>query len=453
MEYFRQAVINIFAAICEPPYTYYYYICVRQKTLDYFMKKLAILATSALIAFGACNNTQNNMTKDIQSALDSLSAEFERISPRVIKPAEGFLKYPYLIPAGFYHQMWDWDAYFMSTWFIYKGKPEYMKYWALNFLEGMDERGYVAGCMTTKGPRLVRGTFFMKPFLSQGVLRYCQATGDWEWVRDNYDKLCKVLQYRDSVQMDEKTGLYFWEMAFQSGADNNPAMNYLDDDNRSFLATDCSTMQMLEYKAQADIASHLGYADDAASFGERADAIGQAINTFLWDAADKCYYNVDRATGELFKRVSYNSFWPLYAGLASQEDGAEMIRRYLISERHMLSPYGLRSLSASDQDYNNENIIVPFSNWQGPIWIPALVVYAGGMENYGFHEELKPIVLNTARMLLADIAKFDTMHENYHAETGEGLAPAPTYVDENGKFIGFISWNLCTEYLLANCLK
>ena len=228
---------------------------------------------------------------------------------------------------------------------------------------------------------------------------------------------------------------------------------YVDDDNRSFLATDCSTMQMLEYKAQSDIASHLGFADDAASFGERADAIGQAINTFLWDAADKCYYNVDRATGELFKRVSYNSFWPLYAGLASQEDGAEMIRRYLISEDHMLSPYGLRSLSASDQDYNNENIIVPFSNWQGPIWIPALVVYAGGMDNYGFHEELKPIVLKTARMLLADIAKFDTMHENYHAETGEGLAPAPTYVDENGKFIGFISWNLCTEYLLANCLK
>ena len=31
---------------------------------------------------------------------------------------------------------------------------------------------------------------------------------------------------------------------------------YFDGDNRSFLATDCSTMQMLEYRAQAAIASN-----------------------------------------------------------------------------------------------------------------------------------------------------------------------------------------------------
>jgi alpha,alpha-trehalase len=40
------------------------------------------------------------------------------------------------------------------------------------------------------------------------------------------------------------------------------------------------------------------------------------------------------------------------------------------------------------------------------------------------------------------------MHESYHADTGEGLAPAQTYVDENGKFIGFISWDLCMQNIL-----
>ena len=43
------------------------------------------------------------------------------------------------------------------------------------------------------------------------------------------------------------------------------------------------------------------------------------------------------------------------------------------------------------------------------------------------------------------------MHENYDAETGEGLAPAPTYVAAEGNFIGFISWNLCLETILRNC--
>ena len=389
---------------------------------------------------------------ELQQVLTQLSGEFERISPRVIRPAEGFLKYPYLIPAGFYQQMWDWDGYFMGTWFIEKGKPEYMKYWALNFLEGMNENGYVAGCMTTEGPRVKRGTFFMKPFLSQGVLRASEAMGDFEWIRPWYDRLCRILAYRDSTQRDAATGLYFWEMAFQSGADNNPALNYFADDTRSFLACDCSTMQMLEFQAQAKIAAALGMAEDAAAYEARAQALADAIRDILWCPINQCFYNVDRETGAHYHRISYSCFWPLYAGLASQEDGRAMIQRYLLDEAHLRSPHGLRSLSASDPDYNNRNIILPFSNWQGPIWIPALVVYAGGMLNYGFRDELRPIALATARLLLADLEAYDTMHENYHAETGVGLAPAPDYVDpDTGRFIGFISWNLCAESVLRAC--
>jgi alpha,alpha-trehalase len=406
---------------------------------------------TAIFLSNGCKPQPSVTDEELQIVLTQLSDEFARISPRVVRPAEGFLKYPYLIPAGFYQQMWDWDGYFMGTWFIGKGQPEYMQYWALNFLEGMDENGYVAGCMTTEGPRVKRGTFFMKPFLSQGVLRASQAMGDFEWVRPYYERLCRVLAYRDATQRDEATGLYFWEMAFQSGADNNPALNYFSDDKRSFLACDCSAMQLLEFRAQAEIAAALGMKEEARTWNTRAEALASAIQHLLWCAEDQCYYNVDRETGDFYRRVSYSSFWPLYAGLAPQTDGQAMIRRYLLSEQHMRSPHGLRSLSASDPDYNNKNIILPFSNWQGPIWIPALVVYAGGMLNYGFKEELRPIAVETARLLLKDLDTFDTMHENYHAETGEGLAPAPDYVDADGRFIGFISWNLCAESVLRSC--
>ena len=416
------------------------------------VKRFLILSMmTAIFLSNGCKPQPSVTDEELQTVLTQLSDEFTRISPRVVRPAEGFLKYPYLIPAGFYQQMWDWDGYFMGTWFIGKGRPEYMQYWALNFLEGMDENGYVAGCMTTEGPRVKRGTFFMKPFLSQGVLRASQAMGDFEWVRPYYERLCRVLTYRDATQRDEATGLYFWEMAFQSGADNNPALNYFSDDRRSFLACDCSAMQLLEFRAQAEIANALGLKEEAKTWNARAEALAGAIQHLLWCAEDQCYYNVDRETGDFYRRVSYSSFWPLYAGLALEADGQAMIRRYLLSGQHMRSPHGLRSLSASDPDYNNKNIILPFSNWQGPIWIPALVVYAGGMLNYGFKEELRPIAVQTARLLLKDLDTFDTMHENYHAETGEGLAPAPDYVDADGRFIGFISWNLCAESVLRSC--
>ncbi len=74
------------------------------------------------------------------------------------------------------------------------------------------------------------------------------------------------------------------------------------------------------------------------------------------------------------------------------------------------------------------------------------------MLNYGFRDELRPIAIATARLLLADLEIYDTMHENYHAETGVGLAPAPNYIDPaTGQFIGFISWNLCAESVLKAC--
>jgi len=48
--------------------------------------------------------------------LDSISNEFVRLRPQSIRPAEGFIKYDYLIPAGFYKQMWDWDGFLRVLW-------------------------------------------------------------------------------------------------------------------------------------------------------------------------------------------------------------------------------------------------------------------------------------------------------------------------------------------------
>jgi alpha,alpha-trehalase len=45
------------------------------------------------------------------------------------------------------------------------------------------------------------------------------------------------------------------------------------------------------------------------------------------------------------------------------------------------------------------------------------------------------------------------MHENYHADTGIPLAPAANHVDKNGKFVGFISWNLCVQNMLVGVVE
>ena len=217
---------------------------------------VSILILLCIIA-SSCNESQQGDNKTTESSamsaknndnlkplLDSLNAAYDLLRPQVIRQPVGYFKYPYLIPAGFYKQMWDWDGFFMGNHFISQGHPEHLQHWAQILLEGIDKDGYVSGCATEKGPRPIFGKFAMKPFLSQGVYFAAKAMNDFTWVAKYYDDLKKVIAYRKKTQYDEKYGLYFWEIAMQSGADNNPSLNYFQDDTRSFLACDASTFQL-----------------------------------------------------------------------------------------------------------------------------------------------------------------------------------------------------------------
>jgi alpha,alpha-trehalase len=346
--------------------------------------------------------------------------------------------------------MWDWDGFFMGNHFVSQGQPELLQYWALNLIEGIDEEGYVSGCATTKGPRPIFGKFAMKPFLSQGVYFSSIGKNDFSWVEEHYEALKKVIAYREKTQQDVKSGCFFWDNAMQSGADNNPAMNYFwKEDHRSFLSCDASAFQLKEYKAQAKIAEQLGKTEDAKLYKEKAESLAQAMLNNLWCDEDKMFYNVDRETNTFYKRISYSSFVPLIEKVLSQEDGRAMIEKYLINPEYMKAKFGYRTLSLTDPDYNNKNVIIPFSNWQGPVWPIANYIYSIGLKNYGFENELRWQASTLGNLLLEDIAEWDSMHENYHADTGEPLAPAASHVDENGKFVGFVSWNLCVQNMLA----
>jgi alpha,alpha-trehalase len=119
----------------------------------------------------------------------------------------------------------------------------------------------------------------------------------------------------------------------------------------------------------------------------------------------------------------------------------------------MKGAFGFRSLSAADSLYNNKNIIIPYSNWQGPIWINANYMDAIVLKNYGFNKEIRWLATTLADMLLSDYHANGSLHESYDADTGEPLAPDSTHVDKDGKFIGFISWDLCEEMILQGVVE
>jgi alpha,alpha-trehalase len=389
-----------------------------------------------------------------QELLIELKAAFDTLKFHSIRPAEGYLKEDYLIPAGFYKQMWDWDGFFIGC-YLASHKQEdskFLKGWVLNFVNSSNPDGYVPGCITTKGPRPIFGKFAMKPFLSQGAYFASFYGGSFLWISPIYDKLRNIINYRERTQFDEKYGLFFWDIAIQSGADNNPALTNDTNDRSAILAADINTFQLREYISMMRIAGKLGKTEDVKMYRSKADTLKARMMKYLWFPEENSFFNVRRDNGKVIKCVSYSNFIPLFQGILPKKEGREMIERYLLSKDHMRAEFGLRSLSAMDPAYNNACIIIPYSNWQGPIWINANYMYTVALVRYDFRNEADEIAKKLAPVLLKDIKSNGSMHECYNADTGAPLAPTAAQ-SPNGIFTGFVGWNMLEQNMLEGALS
>lgn len=405
---------------------------------------------------------QTNTSPSLRALLDEVSSAYAKLEPQTIRPAEGYLKFDYLIPAGYYKQMWDWDGFFIGSHLAHqdRGQGKYLKFWVLNFAAAIDPDGYVPGLLTTNGlPKLAAnfGTFAMKPFLAQGAVLASERLGDYHWVSPVWEKLRLIIAYREKTQYDSKWGLYFWETAMQSGEDNNVALTNDPNDRNAILAVDLCTFQLREYKAMARLAERLGRPTEAREYLRKAGHLREAMLQHLWFTGDKMFFNVRRDSGKPVRRIAGSNFMPLIEDILPAANARAMIRTYLWNPEYMLAPHGIRSLSKQDIDYNNVSMIDPYSNWQGPIWINANYLYFVALKRYGFESEAQELARRLGQMVLADIRKWGSMHECYHAETGEGLAPTAEQ-SKDRVFTGFVGWNLLVQDMLqceakGDCLR
>ncbi len=393
-----------------------------------------------------------SQSRDVHSdqvILSSLTADFARLAPQTIRNADGYIQHPYLIPAGYYPQMWDWDGFFIGVHWANQSPDDakYLRDWAISFADSADADGYVAGCITPKGPRPLFGRFAMKPFLAQGALVAALRLKDDAWIIPIWPAMQRIVAYRERTQFDDRWGLWFWDNAMQSGADNNAALTNDPRDKSAILAVDASVWAMREYLAMARLADRIGYPDEARTYRAKAQATRQAILKNLWQPQEAIFLNRRRDTGAWVRVISWSSFLPLVDGMLAQADALRMIRKHLLNSDEMQSEFGFRSLTKNDPAYNNEATINPYSNWRGPIWINANFLDWIVLRRYGYRTQSHWLAVTLAGVLHRDITRWGSMHEDYDAETGLGLAPTPAQ-SPGGRFAGFVGWNLLVQDML-----
>lgn len=372
--------------------------------------------------------------------LDELSRRAEDriggLKRRVIRKANGALPYDYIVPNGVYEEQWDWDAFFVGLHLISTDPSDgiYLRNWCLNFLHHTEPDGQTPGGIRPWAGRDAR-LYNIKPLMGQAAFYASRAIGDFEWVRPVWDKMKACVTYRERKMSDPATGLVKWWDSMESGADNNVSLvrRY----HNSMAAGDVNGFMVLDYRAMALVGEAIGQSGDAATFRERARVLADAVNAHLWDTADATYYTYDTVERALVRRDTYSNLIPLWAGIAPPERARPMIERHVLEPKKLWAPHGVRSLAADDPSYNNENVIKPYSNWQGPIWPHANWMVMHALMRYGFPDAALEVAERVTRLCLDDLMNNGMMHENYHADTGAPLA-APD----------FISWNLLVAQMI-----
>src|SRR6516164_5963920 len=103
----------------------------------------------------------------------------------IAKPARGLLRHDYIVPAGPYFQLFDWDMYFMSAALSYDKVSRPIVGSIEDFLAFVDEFANWTGYTPREiAPDAVWALPEMcKPFLAQAAVRASLTSGDVSWLR------------------------------------------------------------------------------------------------------------------------------------------------------------------------------------------------------------------------------------------------------------------------------
>jgi glycogen debranching enzyme len=134
----------------------------------------------------------------------------------------------------------------------------------------------------------------------------------------------------------------------------------------------------------ADLYAVDGDQKRAAKLREEAADLRRRFARDFWMADEASYAQALDANKKQVPAVTSNAAHALWAGIATPEHAAALVRRLM--EPDMYTGWGLRTLSSRYPTYN------PMSYHNGSVWPHDSALAAHGMARYGFREEASEVV-------------------------------------------------------------
>lgn len=178
----------------------------------------------------------------------------------------------------------------------------------------------------------------------------------------------------------------------------------------------------------AQISRHLSDMKGEERWKRKMEKRRKEINELMWDEKKGFYFDFCYTWKRHSDFLSLAGFTPMWAGMATTEQAARMVRKLEKFE----TPYGLtitaKESLASQVDLGNvsdwyraalENVLKP-KQWDWPnIWAPMEYLTVIGLLKYGYVEEARRIMDKSVRANAGNFRKYGTFFEKWNGETGD----------------------------------
>ena len=183
-------------------------------------------------------------------------------------------------------------------------------------------------------------------------------------------------------------------------------------------------LNSLLFKTEQDLGaiSHvLGREEETVRWKQRAEARRTTINKYLWDARAGMFFDYDFEKGARSSYVYASTFYPLWAGLASEQQA----RAVAANLKHFEQPGGV---AMSDQ--------ITGVQWDLPYgWAPVQLLAVEGLRSYGFHDQANFLAYKFLSTVQENFRRDGTIREKYNVVTRSSEAKVTAGYQTN--VIGF----------------
>ncbi len=366
-----------------------------------------------------------------------------------------YLPQPYVVPGGRFNEMYGWDSFFIQMGLLRDGELDLARDMADNALYEVRQYGKVLNANRTY--YLTRS---QPPFLTQMVLAVYRRTQDRRWLEAALPQIDQYYRYWTTTpHLTPETGLSRY---FDSGAGPSPEVLASEHDSagendydlirdyfRTHRIADYDVTQYYDAKHDrltplfyqgdramresgfdpssrfgpfsidiihydpvclntllyfmeqqtAEIMGILNRESDAAIWRERARDRAERINNLMWNAEDGLYFDYDFVHSRVRRYPFLTTFYPLWAGIASPEQAARVVRNLRLFEQ----PGGLQTSSQQTGD-----------QWDAPFgWAPLEWIAVQGLRRYGYREEADRIAGKFLSMVQQEYARSGDIEEKY----------------------------------------